>query len=109
MKGLTDLPASAPVSTTDLAFRGVKWDVVADMVDLGDGERRREYVAHPGAVLVVAVDDEERMLLINQYRHPVRMRLWELPAGLLDSPGEDPAAAAARRARRGDRPGRAAL
>lgn len=91
------ISSDAAVSRSDVVFDGVKWDVVADLVDLGDGSpRRREYVRHPGAVLVVAIDDDGRLLLINQYRHPVRMRLWELPAGLLDSPGEDPAAAAAR-------------
>jgi ADP-ribose pyrophosphatase len=87
--------------SSEVAFRGRKWDVVADQVDLdGDGSsHRREYVRHPGAVSVVAVDGpagRERVLLIRQYRHPVRMVLWELPAGLLDSPGEDPVAAAAR-------------
>ena len=97
MNDLRDSPAPAGISRSETLLRGVKWDVVADLVDVGDGTpRRREYVRHPGAVLVVAIDDEERVLLINQYRHPVRMRLWELPAGLLDVPGEDPAAAAAR-------------
>jgi len=45
---------------------------------------------------VVALDDQERVLLIEQYRHPIGTRMWELPAGLIDKPGEDLAAAAAR-------------
>jgi ADP-ribose pyrophosphatase len=45
---------------------------------------------------VLALDDRDRILLINQYRHPIRTRMWELPAGLLDQPGEDPLAAAQR-------------
>ena len=53
-------------------------------------------VEHPGAVGVVALDAEDRVLLVNQYRHPVRRRLDELPAGLLDVAGE-PALAAAQR------------
>ncbi|MGF1663662.1 MAG: NUDIX domain-containing protein [Kineosporiaceae bacterium] len=97
---LADRPAEAPVTARDTVFRGLKWDVVAEDVVLdGGGPRRREFVRHPGAVSVLAVDGEqgaERVLLIRQYRHPVRMDLWELPAGLLDEPGEDPAAAAAR-------------
>ena len=43
----------------------------------------------PGAVAVAAVDDEGRLLLIRQYRHPVAAYMWEIPAGLLDKPGED--------------------
>lgn len=56
----------------------------------------REIVEHHGAVAVVAVDDDGAVVLINQYRHPVGRRLLELPAGLLDQPGEDPLAAARR-------------
>jgi 8-oxo-dGTP pyrophosphatase MutT (NUDIX family) len=56
----------------------------------------REVVEHLGAVAVVALDDEGRVILIHQYRHPVQRRLWELPAGLLDVDGEDPRASAAR-------------
>ncbi len=56
----------------------------------------REYVDHPGAVAVVALDDDGRVALVNQYRHPVRSVLWEIPAGLLDVEGEDAQLAAAR-------------
>lgn len=56
----------------------------------------RERVVHPGAVGVLALDEQGRVALLRQYRHPVEHELWELPAGLLDHPGEDPAAAAAR-------------
>ena len=51
---------------------------------------------HPGAVVVLAVDDEERVFCLRQYRHPARMRMLELPAGLLDVEGEEPRAAAER-------------
>jgi ADP-ribose pyrophosphatase len=50
----------------------------------------RDYVRHPGAVGVLALDVDERVLLVHQYRHPVGMTLWELPAGLLDVDGEPP-------------------
>ena len=56
----------------------------------------REVVEHPSAVAVVALDADGRVVLIDQYRHPVRRRLLELPAGLLDISGEDPLVAAQR-------------
>lgn len=58
----------------------------------------REVVEHYGAVAVAAVDDR-RLAMVYQYRHPIGRRLWELPAGLLDAPGEDPAMTAARELR----------
>lgn len=75
---------------------GRVWDLVSDTVRLDDGDVVREYVDHPGAVAVVALDEQERVLLLSQYRHPVRHVLWEPPAGLLDVEGEDPVTAAAR-------------
>jgi len=59
----------------------------------------RVVVEHPGAVVVLALDEQDRALVLTQYRHPVGMRLVELPAGLLDQPGEDPRAAAERELR----------
>ncbi|SDG03456.1 ADP-ribose pyrophosphatase [Sinosporangium album] len=56
----------------------------------------RDFVVHPGSVAVVALDDERRVLLLRQYRHPVRRLLWELPAGIRDVPGEPLVAGAAR-------------
>lgn len=56
----------------------------------------REVVEHYGAVAIAAVDDDEQLIMVHQYRHPVGHRLWELPAGILDEPGEDPLAAAKR-------------
>lgn len=68
-----------------------------DDVVMPDGRTAtRDVVVHPGAVGVVCLDDEDRILLLRQYRHPVGRMLWEPPAGLLDEPGEDPRAAAAR-------------
>jgi len=57
---------------------------------------RREVVEHFGAVAVVALDDDDRVAMVYQYRHPVGRRLWEVPAGLLDVGGEAPALTAAR-------------
>ncbi|MBA2307992.1 MAG: ADP-ribose pyrophosphatase, partial [Pseudonocardiales bacterium] len=44
----------------------------------------REVVEHPGAVIIAALDDDDRLAMVHQYRHAVGRRLWELPAGLLD-------------------------
>jgi 8-oxo-dGDP phosphatase len=56
----------------------------------GGGSSVREVVQHPGAVAVVAIDDDDRVVLLRQYRHPVGEQLWELPAGLRDADGEPP-------------------
>jgi ADP-ribose pyrophosphatase len=85
------------VTTNGTLHAGMVWDLRRDTVDLGDGQSvTREYVAHPGAVGVLALDDDDRVLLIRQYRHPVAMSLWEPVAGLLDVDDEDPRTAAAR-------------
>jgi len=59
----------------------------------------RVVVEHPGAVVVLAVDERERAVVLHQYRHPAAMRFVELPAGLLDVEGEDPQVAAERELR----------
>ncbi|MCT1449292.1 NUDIX domain-containing protein [Corynebacterium sp. p3-SID1194] len=55
----------------------------------GGSTATREVVEHFGAVAVVAVDANERIAMVEQYRHTVGRRLWELPAGLLDFDGEN--------------------
>ena len=59
----------------------------------------REVVEHFGAVAVAAVDDDGRLAMVYQYRHAMGHRMWELPAGLLDEPEEDPVEAASRELR----------
>lgn len=62
----------------------------ADEVDMpGGAHARREVVEHHGAAGIVAVDEDDRVVLVHQYRYPLGKRLWELPAGLLDVAGED--------------------
>jgi ADP-ribose pyrophosphatase len=78
-------------------YNGKIWDVRTDTVDLGDaGQVERDVLIHTGAVGIIALDDQERVLLIRQYRHPVAAYCWEPPAGLLDVDGEDPAETAKR-------------
>ena len=72
----------------------------ADEVSMPGGtSARREVVEHYGAVAVVALDDDGKVVLVYQYRHPLGRRLWELPAGLLDLGGEPPEVTAARELR----------
>ncbi|AKJ14067.1 ADP-ribose pyrophosphatase [Streptomyces incarnatus] len=85
------------IRATETPFTGNKTSVRTDDVVMPDGSVvRRDYQVHPGSVAVLALDEQDRVLLINQYRHPVRHKLWEIPAGLLDVPGENPLHAAQR-------------
>jgi 8-oxo-dGDP phosphatase len=97
---LQDRPEHWPVSSVeDVWSGGAPFRVRRDLVsapDRPEEEFGRLVLEHPGAVIVLALDDDERALVLEQYRHPVGMRLLELPAGLLDKPGEDPQVAAER-------------
>ena len=85
------------VRASETPFVGNKTSVRTDEVVMPDGSVvRRDYQVHPGSVAVLALDDQDRVLVLRQYRHPVRERLWEIPAGLLDVPGENPLHAAQR-------------
>lgn len=82
---------------SDSKFRGKVISVRVDDVRMSDGDVvRREIVSHPGAVCVVALDEEGKIVLVNQYRPAIGARLDELPAGLLDVDGESALAAAQR-------------
>lgn len=70
-----------------------------EVVMPGGRTAAREVVEHFGAVAVLPLDGDGRVVMIHQYRHPLRRRLWELPAGVLDEPGEDPVATARRELR----------
>lgn len=93
---LADLDDPAEVVRSTRVYEGRVWDVRRDRFRFGDHELERDYVDHTGAVAVLVRDADDRVLLINQYRHPIRSRDWELPAGLLDIEGEDPLVAAQR-------------
>ena len=71
-----------------LIHKGMVWDVVSDTFEFNGGVLTREYVDHTGAVAVLAFNDKEELLLMKQYRRPVGKFLMELPAGLMDVPGE---------------------
>ncbi|WP_328975641.1 NUDIX hydrolase [Streptomyces canus] len=94
---IKDAPEEWEIRATETPFVGNKTSVRTDEVVMPDGSVvRRDYQVHPGSVAVLALDAEDRVLLIRQYRHPVRQKLWEIPAGLLDVPGENPLHAAQR-------------
>lgn len=93
---LADEKASPLIVSSERVFKGAVWDINREVFDYNGKEVTREFVDHMGAVAVLAIDDEGRVLLIQQYRHPIRSRDWELPAGLLDVENEEPLAAAKR-------------
>nr|WP_229691592.1 NUDIX hydrolase [Sphaerisporangium melleum] len=91
------MPASWKVVAERTHLRARVITVRTDTVRMpGDDVADRDYIVHPGSVAVVAVDDDGRVLLLRQYRHPVRRLLWELPAGIRDVPGEPLVECAAR-------------
>jgi ADP-ribose pyrophosphatase len=84
--------------STEKVYEGRIWDVVSDTFQLQDsGEAlTRDYIDHPGAVAILPMNSDGEILLLKQYRHPVGMDLWEIPAGLLDVEGEEFQVGAAR-------------
>ena len=101
---IADSPESWPVeSSQDLhrdswvvAFRS---DQVRRPGAVGEPAFRRLVVEHPGAAMVMAFDDDDRVLCLRQYRHPAQHRFLEFPAGVCDVPGEDPLEVAQRELR----------
>ena len=72
-------------------YEGAVFSLHRERVSMpGGGDSVRDVVRHPGAVAVVALDEQDRVVLVRQYRHPVAQHLWELPAGLRDADGEPP-------------------
>ena len=87
---LRDEPVDVEVTASETVYEGRVWDVRNDTFRYNGDDLVRQYVDHPGAAAIVALDDDDRVLLIQQYRHPIRHRDWEIPAGLLDVEGESP-------------------
>jgi 8-oxo-dGDP phosphatase len=91
-----DEPFDVEITSRATVFEGRVWNVVHETFVYNDHSIARDFVDHTGAVAVLAMDADERILAIQQYRHPIRARDWEIPAGLLDEEGESPLAAAKR-------------
>lgn len=92
---VADSPERWPVTGSRDLYRG-DWLVAlrADRVRRPGADSEEPFdrwvVEHPGAVIVLAVDDRERACCLRQYRHPAGGRFIELPAGLRDAGDEDP-------------------
>ena len=92
---LADAPEAWPVVESVDLYRD-DWVVAlrADRIRRpghpGEEPFTRLVLEHPGAAVILAVDDAERVFCLWQYRHPAQRRFVELPAGLLDQEGEDP-------------------
>jgi 8-oxo-dGTP pyrophosphatase MutT (NUDIX family) len=85
------------VVSSQQRFAGAVFDVRTDAVRMPDGSvANRDVVRHPGAVAILALDEDGNVVMVRQYRHAVGHELLELPAGLLDVEGE-PALTGARR------------
>ena len=95
---LSDTFSHRTLQESTTVYQGRIWDIVSDTFSLTPEAEpiTRDYMAHPGAVAVVVLNEKNQVLLLNQYRHPVQMVLWEVPAGLLDIEGENFVVGAAR-------------
>jgi ADP-ribose pyrophosphatase len=95
-----DDPLEEHVVESRLIHRGRYMEFRVDTIERADGSTgTRDVVSHPGAVAILAVDDDGRLLLVRQWRVPARQALLEIPAGTLDvhdGVTEDPAVAARR-------------
>lgn len=82
-------PRGYSVSESTTAYTGAIFQVRQDKVSFPDGtSATRDVVSHDGAVAIVPIDEDGNVVLLEQYRHSVAEMLWEVPAGLLDVPGE---------------------
>lgn len=93
---IEDTRVELPLISRETVLPGHVVDVRRDVFDYNGVEVTREYVVHPGAVGIIAINENAELLLVQQYRHPVGAFMWEPPAGLLDAPNEDPLDAAKR-------------
>jgi 8-oxo-dGDP phosphatase len=97
---VADAPEQWPVVSSTKLLDDWLISVRTDEVRMPDNQiAKRTVVTHPGAVAILGLDDDRRVLMIRQYRHPVGRLLWEIPAGLRDKDGESPLTAAQRELR----------
>ncbi|NLS08456.1 NUDIX hydrolase [Nesterenkonia sp. MY13] len=87
---IQDSAADLPIQSSQELVSSRVFNAVEETFTFGEtgGTLSRIFIQHLSAVAVLAVNEDDEVLLINQYRHPVRMNLWEIPAGLLDVEGE---------------------
>jgi ADP-ribose pyrophosphatase len=87
---ISDRLVSHPIVDRKTVFSGMVWDVRHDAFELNGERIERDYIVHPGAVAIIALNDSGELLLIEQYRHAQGKIMWEAPAGLMDLANEDP-------------------
>lgn len=90
MTPLADQPLAWDVASSEVLARGRVCNFIQETVVPPSGEPfSRQFISHPGAVGIIAIDAQDRVAVVNQYRHPVGLELVEPPAGLLDVEGEN--------------------
>ena len=87
-KTLQDKRANKQGAEPEVIFAGKIFDLVRDRFDYNGEQLTREYLRHPGAVAVLAINSKNQVLTVKQYRRPVDSYLLELPAGLRDATDE---------------------
>jgi ADP-ribose pyrophosphatase len=96
MDGADDAHLREETIESRQVFRGHFLDVRSDRVRLPDGaETVREHIVHPGAVMIVPLLDDGRLIVERQYRYPLARVMLEFPAGKIDA-GEEPLVCAVR-------------
>ena len=93
---LRDEAGDATETARERVFSGRIFNLDDVTIDFHGETLRRQWLAHPGSVAILALDEHDRVLVLQQFRAPIGQYMWELPAGLRDAPGE-PALDAARR------------
>lgn len=90
----SELPADPrpPLNTTrGRIFDGPRWSIDRFTIHHSDGSTvDRDYIVHPGSVIILPLLDDGRIVMIRNWRHSVHQHLWELPAGTIEPPDEDP-------------------
>jgi ADP-ribose pyrophosphatase len=87
---ISDRPVDYKVTNREEIFNGYVMSLREDVFEFNGETLKREYIVHPGAVGVIALNHEGAILLVEQYRHAQGKIMWEAPAGLLDALDEDP-------------------
>ena len=76
--------------SSDRIYTGKVISLKVDTVEVDNkGYKKREIVEHPGAVAIVAITEDNKVVLVKQFRKPIEQVIWELPAGKLEI-GESP-------------------
>ncbi|MBA2558434.1 MAG: hypothetical protein H0V07_00840, partial [Propionibacteriales bacterium] len=78
---VADEPEAWPVTRSRQEYHGAVVGIRVDTLELAGETFDREVMTHPGAVAILALDDDDRVLLLSQYRHGAGRRMVELPAG----------------------------